>query len=401
MTVESESVPKERNKELLVSVIIPVYQVSDYVERCLLSVMKQTCQNIECIIVDDATPDDSIAKCERLIDGYNGPIKFKILHHDRNRGLSAARNTGTNAATGDYLYYLDSDDEISLDCIEKLMSFVFEGSNLEMVQGNYLTLNGYNEEIGQSDNIRIQSNDEARYQFLVRRNINYTAWNKLLKRSFIIDNKLYYKEGIIYEDLLWTSYLIKYLNRAQLCTDITYYYFIRPNSISFCNSSRNEGLNYCEIFEEILHNLTPSKEKGELNGYKYTFCVALAKYLKIVPELKTTFRLYQRKAKQFGCWNVYLLISFIAVVSRFCNLLGVMKKLYVLRRNVISQFHPKTLIDMNKKIVSRLQEFIENEARSCSMDNGCITPEYVYRMWGGKVAFEEIVLAFEALKEGK
>ena len=128
----------------LVSVIIPVYQVTDYVERCLKSVMSQTYTDIECIIVDDKTQDDSIEKCERLIEVYNnnlkldgkGRIRFKILHHEVNRGLSAARNTGTQAATGEYLYYLDSDDYISADCIETLIAPFKEHASLEMVQGN-------------------------------------------------------------------------------------------------------------------------------------------------------------------------------------------------------------------------------------------------------------------------
>lgn len=106
----------------MVSVVIPVYQVSDYIERCIRSVMEQSYADIECIIVDDATIDDSIAKCERLIKMYNGPIEFRILHHKYNCGISAARNTGTDAATRDYMFYLDSDDVITQDCIEKLIS---------------------------------------------------------------------------------------------------------------------------------------------------------------------------------------------------------------------------------------------------------------------------------------
>lgn len=137
MTGESESVPREKSKNLLVSVIIPVYQVSAYIERCLLSVMNQTFQNIECIIVDDCSPDDSIDKCERLISSYNGPISFKILHHERNRGLSAARNTGTDAASGEYIFYLDSDDEITSDCIEILVAIVKNHPVVDVVIGNY------------------------------------------------------------------------------------------------------------------------------------------------------------------------------------------------------------------------------------------------------------------------
>lgn len=111
----------------LISIIIPVYQVSDYVERCIRSVMSQTFMGIECIIVDDATEDDSIKKCQQLIEEYNENLEgkeriiFKILRHEKNRGLSAARNTGTKAAIGEYIFYLDSDDEITLDCMDKMM----------------------------------------------------------------------------------------------------------------------------------------------------------------------------------------------------------------------------------------------------------------------------------------
>ena len=96
-----------------VSIIIPVYNVSLYIERCIKSVMSQTYQDIECILVNDATPDDSIAIAERLIADYNGTIQFRILNHEHNKGQSTARNTGIDASTGDYLYFLDSDDEIT------------------------------------------------------------------------------------------------------------------------------------------------------------------------------------------------------------------------------------------------------------------------------------------------
>ena len=91
----------------MVSVVIPVYQVSGYIERCIRSVMAQTFTDIECIIVDDASQDDSIEKCERLIGEYDGPIRFRILRHKENRGLSAARNTGAKAATGEWIFFIE------------------------------------------------------------------------------------------------------------------------------------------------------------------------------------------------------------------------------------------------------------------------------------------------------
>ena len=119
----------------IVSIIIPVYKVEPYIERCVQSVMAQTYTDIECILVDDCSPDQSIAICERMLIEYHGPITFQILHHEQNRGLSAARNTGTNAANSDYIFYLDSDDEITHDCISLLVKETERHPGVELVQG--------------------------------------------------------------------------------------------------------------------------------------------------------------------------------------------------------------------------------------------------------------------------
>ena len=119
-----------------ISIIIPIYNVAEYITECLQSVMRQTYKGeIECILVDDCGKDKSISVAEQLISDYKGQIEFRILHHEHNRGLSAARNTGTDAATGDYIYYLDSDDYISDDCIEVLTQ-PLEVCEYDMVLGD-------------------------------------------------------------------------------------------------------------------------------------------------------------------------------------------------------------------------------------------------------------------------
>ena len=120
-----------------VSIIVPFYNVSPYIGACLKSVMRQTYTgSVECLIVDDGSTDDGMAIVERMVRAYDGPIQFKILRHEHNRGMSAARNTATMQATGEYLYYIDSDDEISENCIERLMQKAIEDPAIEMVQGN-------------------------------------------------------------------------------------------------------------------------------------------------------------------------------------------------------------------------------------------------------------------------
>ena len=305
----------------MVSVIIPVYQVSDYVERCIRSVMEQTYTDLECVIVDDATKDDSIVKCEGLINAYDGPIRFRIIHHDYNRGLSASRNTGVEAATGDYLYYLDSDDYISPNCIERLISAVHDNPGIEMVQGYYIKIRegGTENHLVRLDSpIRTLSIEETRKEFYQNRNIYISLWNKLLKKSFIEEYGLYCREGVVFEDLLWVFYLMKHLKTAYICNDITYYYCLRQGSISIEAKPESVGC-YAIIFNEIFHNLTESKEREEIEGFLYYFIKRYVSYVKIVPVLKETIRLYRNKAKQYHCWYVCVVLFVIGVIGHLGN----------------------------------------------------------------------------------
>ena len=118
-----------------VSIIVPVYNVSEYIERCWDSIRNQTYKNIEALFVDDCGTDDSVAKLEGCL-AVSDAVEARILHHAKNRGLSAARNTGLEAATGDYVYFLDSDDDITEDCIESLVAPLSE-KQYDFVVGDY------------------------------------------------------------------------------------------------------------------------------------------------------------------------------------------------------------------------------------------------------------------------
>ena len=162
-----------------ISIIVPVYNVEAYIEDCLKSITAQTYKgDIECIIVNDCTPDSSCAIIERFIEKYNGAIDFKFLHHTKNRGLSAARNTGIDAATGDYIYFIDSDDEITPECIG-LLTEPIENNKYDFVIGDYATIGSNNEyppillNEGQ-----ITTKEEIRKTFFTHK-WYMMAWNKL------------------------------------------------------------------------------------------------------------------------------------------------------------------------------------------------------------------------------
>lgn len=103
-----------------ISVIVPVYNVEKYIERCITSIINQTfTEGVECIVINDCTPDKSMEIVERLVSKYDGSIQFKLIYHEKNKGIAAVRNTGLDTATGDYTIYIDSDDYCELDMLEK------------------------------------------------------------------------------------------------------------------------------------------------------------------------------------------------------------------------------------------------------------------------------------------
>lgn len=213
----------------LVSVIVPVYNVSKYITRCTQSVINQTYKQIECIFVDDCTQDDSISIIQSMIQKYCGTIIFKIISHQQNRGLSAARNTGIKASNGEYLFFLDSDDEISNTCIETLVRRLNVNENAEMALGDVKVL-------GRDEDMKFLFLDEGYYEDLSLdkyiHGLYYTpAWNKLFLKNFIISNKLFFQEGLIHEDFLWSFQVACHLNRFSVSKEVTYYYYRRDNSL--------------------------------------------------------------------------------------------------------------------------------------------------------------------------
>ena len=267
---------------------MPVYNVAPYVERCLLSVMQQTRPAGECLIIDDASTDNCIALCERLIANYDGPTRFTILHHDHNRGLSAARNTGTDAATGAYIYYLDSDDEMTTDCLEKLAAPVEQDDRIEMVMGDYnidtSAMIGWKYQLirklgtpqprfMQDTPSELKSNEEIRNWFYKgKMSRPVIEWNKLLKLSFIKENQLYNKEGQLYEDTLWTYYLMRCLNHAAFVHEVTYLYYQHLGSICTGTKSHEILLHFGYNYREIAENIVPGERLEEAMYWHKDFC---------------------------------------------------------------------------------------------------------------------------------
>ena len=213
-----------------ISIIIPVYNVATYIERCLDSVIAQTYPDIECILVDDCGTDDSMEIAGEKIEHYSGPIEFKTVRHEKNRGLSAARNTGTDIATGEYVYYLDSDDLILPDTLE-LMAKPLETDRLDFVVGNYASGgDGMCFEPLHPPYRKSYLNREILGSYLSRQ-WYMMAWNKLVRREFLLEMGLMFEEGLLHEDKLWSFKLACHARSMGVVPAITYVYTLRQGSI--------------------------------------------------------------------------------------------------------------------------------------------------------------------------
>lgn len=235
--------------EVNVSIIIPTYNVAPYIRKCLESVASQTYTgSMECLIVDDCGPDNSIQIAEEFIKEYNSltpnpsPLTFRIIHREKNGGLSAARNSGIREAKGEYLYFLDSDDYINPDCIQSMWQMVERFPGVECV---FAGANVIGSEYEWMDYTKKQlpdySNDRNWLQesMLKRFVFSMTAWNRLISADFVRNNNLYFEEGFIHEDELWNLAISQAITNAAFVKANTYNYIVRGNSIMTSNSGND------------------------------------------------------------------------------------------------------------------------------------------------------------------
>lgn len=221
-------------KKPKISVIIPVYNVEKYLERCIESVINQTYNNIEIILIDDGSADKSGKICD-----YFSKIDSRIkVIHKKNGGLSDARNVGLQTASGDYIAFVDGDDWIEKDMYECLYNLICEyQADISMCAANSVDFDGKIVDSGKFpdkgknyENITVYMGDEIIKAHLSKTNdINAGVWNKLYRRNII--NGIEFPKSKLYEDVF---VMYKYLNRASKVVKTRshkYNYFQREDSI--------------------------------------------------------------------------------------------------------------------------------------------------------------------------
>jgi glycosyltransferase involved in cell wall biosynthesis len=207
-----------------ISIIIPIYNVEQYISRCVRSIIDQDNSHaiIECLFVDDCSSDNSIQIVHSIVDQYNGNISFRILTHTENKGLSVARNTGIEAAKGDYILFVDPDDWLPKDSISYFLRILKDYPSVDMISGNSFRVVEKRSLLMVSNEIRNLDNYQLRKSLINHKDITHSAWNKLIKASIVA--KYRFQEGVIFEDIYWSYLIFKDIKQAIIIPDITYVY---------------------------------------------------------------------------------------------------------------------------------------------------------------------------------
>ena len=211
-----------------ISVIVPVYNVEKYLDRCLKSLLNQTMKDIEIIVVNDGSTD----KSEEIINKYID--KFKYLKKE-NGGLSSARNYGMKYANGEYIAFLDSDDYIEENMYQEMYNLA-KKENADMVECDFLW------EWENSKKIKYDKRRKYKNRNEMMKKPRSVVWNKIIKRKIIQENKINFPEGIIYEDLQFFYKIIPYIKKISYSNKYFVHYTQRKNSISNNQTEKNEDI---------------------------------------------------------------------------------------------------------------------------------------------------------------
>lgn len=298
----------------LVTISIPIFKCEEFLEKCLQSVVNQTYKNIEVTLINDQTPDDSVAIAEAFIQ-RNQLQNWKIYHLEENSGLSVVRNKGIDTAQGKYLFFLDSDDTITPDCIETLVN-IAEKTNAEMTISQ---LECEQLETGEKSiciKIRaeeevIEGNDNLLKAFSDGKLVTY-AVNKLFIVDYLRENKLYFVKGLFAQDELWTFHLVLKMNKIAIHKGVTYTYFLHKKSVIHNRNKRNFD-NWFTIGQYIDKAL-----KEEKSGYRRQLILTY-----LINYKSTTLQMNWKAQKNEALWKEsyhnYKTLSSLSLMDYFSS----------------------------------------------------------------------------------
>ena len=264
----------------LISVIVPIYKVEDYLRKCVNSIINQTYKNLEIILVDDGSPDN----CPKICDEYaRQDSRIKVIHKE-NGGLSDARNAGMEIATGEYISFIDSDDYISDDFIETLYT-TMKTENSDIVECDIVRFEDGTTPVIEKENCEINSfSTEKGLSLLIAENkFHQHVWNKLYKSEFAL--KIPFAKGKLNEDEFWTYQIFGQAEKVTKINKSMYFYLQRSGSImgENFNLRRLDALEAKAERQKYIEEKFPylkEQAKIDLFGTCIFMCQSAMKFLK-------------------------------------------------------------------------------------------------------------------------
>lgn len=285
----------------MVSIIVPIYKVEEFIENCVRSLMEQTYNELEYIFVDDASPDRSIEVLNRVLTEYpECNENVKLVVHETNRGLPAARNTGMMHANGLYIYHCDSDDWVEPTMVADLVE-ALERNEADIAYSDfYLTFYKSERHMKQPEFCRTDLAIKA----LLNGSMKYNVWNKLVKRSLYTEHGISFPAGRgMGEDMT----MIKLFAQAKRVVYVprAYYHYMQTNSLAFTKSFRKEHL------EDALHNARDvvAYLKGRFGEEKF---LEEIHYFQLNVKLPL---LFSSNAEMFSIWRTLFASSHSFIMS--------------------------------------------------------------------------------------
>lgn len=296
------------------SIIIPVYNVEKYIKKCLDSVLNQTYKDYEVIVVDDGTEDDSI----KLIEDY--PVK---IVHQKNQGLSAARNHGAKIAKGEYIIFLDSDDYWNKDLLKKISSSIKDEPDIVRFQIQEVDETG-NKKIYEEESFQNKNGVEA-FDLISKYHYVENAWCYAIKRAYYEKEKFEFKKGTIHEDFGLIPLVIIKAQKVNSINYIGYNYLQRQGSIMSTKNYRHTQKKVKDMYEHYNY-LIQEIDKTKLDSKVFKSFISNSLILKICELEKKEYKIYLEKLRKQGVFKNLLTNTLARKIKKI--VLSISPKLY-------------------------------------------------------------------------
>lgn len=315
------------------SIIVPIYKVEDYIVRCMEGILHQDLEDYEVIAVDDGSPDESIAVLQEYLQ--ERPVEAARVRIIRkgNGGLSDARNAGMAVAAGEYLWFVDSDDTIVVNCLSGLYKtaaanhldlLMFDEVNIEERDGQYVT----QEAIARAGrvNTQILSGPDLFIELRMQHAFYGSACGYWVRRSMVEENHLTFEKGILHEDELFTPQAMHCAERAQYVPEQPYIRYVREDSITSSENIDRMIAGYGAVITGLLKFGDSAIQRDDERHWLHEDIVSLAqitlgeasKHRDLSADSKEMLRRIRRSLQEHGL-HLGLAFELYAIKNRFIS----------------------------------------------------------------------------------